>query len=396
MLPAEPASPDLPLRTLAAAVALSALSIAPFLVLPQFVEGVVTDLHYSERQVGFFSAFIGVGSMLSALAAGVWVRRVPWHASARWALLAMLAANLVSLRFHAMAPFLVAQCVAGFAGGALYSLALTILSDGRNPDRNFGFSVATQVGYQILGLLGGPSLLRAFGIDGLLCAMAAGSLLGLACVPALPAADRRGAQAAATARLWTGPMAYALAGCFLFYFNVGIYWTYIQLIGRAAGHDAQQVANALALGVGLGLPGALLAAWLGERGGRLLPLGSAAALVLLAVLLARGAPGLPALAASAVLYNFGWNFSLAYQYAAVHAIDRSGRGVAVSPAFAAAGIAAGPALAAWFVGAADYAAVVWLSGAAALASFASFWLSARAAPRPAAGAAAAGAADTPA
>jgi len=371
------AAADLAPRTVAAAVLLSALSIAPFLILPQFVEGVVADLHYDSQEVGFFSAFIGVGSMAGALAAGLWVRRIPWRAGARWALLAMLAANLVALRWHAAIPFFLAQFVAMFAGSALYSLSLTVLSDGRNPDRNFGYSVAAQVAYQIAGLLAGPSLLRIGGLDGLLLVMVAGSVLGQLCVAALPAAGGRGAPSREAGRLWTRPMAYALAGCLLFYFNVGIYWTYIQLIGRAAAIAPQQVANALAIGVGLGLPGALLAAWCGERLGRILPLGLATAVVVLALLLVQGAPDELQLAASAVLYNFGWNFSLAFQYAAVHSIDRSGRGVAISPAFAAAGIAVGPALAALFVREHDFAAVIGISIAAALASLVSFRQSAR-------------------
>jgi MFS family permease len=170
-------------------------------------------------------------------------------------------------------------------------------------------------------------------------------------------------------------MCLALGGCFFFYFNVGVYWTYIELIGRAAGHDTQAVAGSIAVGVGCGLPGALLAAWLGERFGRVRPLALGAALVLASVLLLRGVPDIAHLAWSGVLYNFAWNYSLAYQYAAVNALDTSGRAVAVSPALAAAGIAAGPAVAALLVSGDDYTVVFWLTGAAAVASAVAFALS---------------------
>jgi MFS family permease len=361
--------------TIAAAVALSVIAVSPFLILPLFVEGVVADLHYTQSQVGFFSALVGLGSMISALAAGIWVRRVRWHATARLALAGLLVASAISLRFHERAPFLLAMLLAGLAGGALYSLALTVLSDGANPDRNFGFSVAGQVAFQVAGLLLGPSLLRWQGINGLLLVILAISAAGWLLVRPLPADGGASAAAAGDGSLLSLPMCLALGGCFLFYFNVGVYWTYIELIGRAAGHDAQAVANTIAVGVACGLPGALLAAWLGERFGRVLPLAIGAALVVAAVLLVRGAPGIAQLAWSGVLYNFAWNYSLAYQYAAVNALDTSGRAVAVSPALAAAGIAAGPAVAGFLVGGDDYTSVIWLTSAAAVASAAAFALS---------------------
>jgi len=303
---------------------------------------------------------------------------IAWRLNAAsLALATLLAANLVSLWDHAPLPFLAAQCIAGFAGGALYSLALTVLSDGPQPDRNFGYSVAAQVSYQVTGLLLGPTLLQALGINGLLLLILAGNVLGLACIAPLPGADPRGLPRSGGARLFTPAMLLALGGCFLFYFNVGVYWTYIELIGRAAGHGAQEVADSLALGVGLGLPGALLAAWWGERRGRVLPLALGALLIVVSAALVLHRPALAQLSASAVLYNLAWNLSLAYQYAAVNALDRSGRAVAVTPAFAAGGIALGPAVAALLLDGRDYAGVLWLCAGAALASFLCFWISAR-------------------
>ena len=49
------------------------------------------------------------------------------------------------------------------------------------------------------------------------------------------------------------------------------------------------------------------------------------------------------------LYNFVWNYSLAYQYAVVADVDESGRSVAIVPAFHAAGAAMGPAFAGMMV-----------------------------------------------
>ena len=174
-------------------------------------------------------------------------------------------------------------------------------------------SEGRSVAFQIAGLLAGPGLLLRHGVDGLLLALLALNLLSLAFVPALPRDGGHARARAASGPLLTRAMLAAQGGCFLFYCCIGVYWTYIELIGRAAGHDTQLVASTLAAGVALGLPGALAAAWWGGRPGRLLPLGLGCALVLAAALLVREAPQRWQLLASVVLFNFAWNFSLPYQ-----------------------------------------------------------------------------------
>jgi predicted MFS family arabinose efflux permease len=284
----------------------------------------------------------------------------------------MLVANAASVLAGGFAAFATLQAIVGFFGGSLYSLSLTVLSDGRHPDRNFGLSLAAQVSFQVFGLLAGPAIARHGGIDALLWLFAGLCALGLVLVPMLPPHGRRAADAAAGARVLGVPILLALAGCFLFFFNVGCYWTYIELIGSAAGLSLGDLANGLALGVAFGIPGALLASWLGERRGRWLPIALSAAMTVVAATLLSGTLRLPAFVASTVLYNFAWNLSLAYQYSVVNAVDRSGRGVALAPAFHAAGGAAGPAVAALFVNEHDHGGVIWLVSASVLGSLACF------------------------
>ncbi len=138
------------------------------------------------------------------------------------------------------------------------------------------------------------------------------------------------------------PTLLALAGCFLFFFNVGCYWTYVELIGSAAGLGRRELANGLAIGVAFGIAGGLLASWLGERRGRLFPIAASAVMTAIAALLLLGTLHFVDFLSSAVVYNFAWNLSLAYQYAAVNAADRTGSGVAAAPAFHNAGFTVGP------------------------------------------------------
>lgn len=354
------------------AVIFSFVAMATFLVLPQFVEAVVTGLHFSERQVGWLSAVSAAGSTLSALAATLWVRRVCWRRAAYLTLAGLALANIVAMIWQQVAVFFPAEFAAGFCGGSLYSLALTVLSDGSRPDRSFGYSVATQVAFQIIGLAFGPWVLRMGGLSWLLAIFALLAAAAMALVRMLPRGGRRVAEKHARFRLVSSGTALALSGCFLFFFNVGCYWTYVELIGTASGLRAQSVANALALGVGIGILGALLASWMGERRGRLQWIAWSALLSVCAALLLLGKVGLPSFALSAVLYNIAWNLSLSYQYATVNAVDGSGIGVAAAPAFHSAGAAAGPAIAAVLIGPGDHAVVIWLVCASVLASLGCF------------------------
>ena len=364
-------------QTVAAAVGLSVVGSAAFLILPQLIEAAVTDLHFSDRQVGFLSSLLMLGSTASAVAATFWVRRLPWRRAAVSAALGLIGANLASFLCHSAWPFMFLQCLAGFFGGSLYSLSLTVLSDSRHADRHFGFAVAAQVTFQVVGLLIGPLLLRAGGMNALLMAFVLLNVLAVAVVPLLPERGARAAASGGAQRLWTGPTLLALAGCFLFFFNVGSYWTYIELIGTQAGLAPQVIADGLAVGVAFGIAGALLASWLGDRRGRLLPIGVGAALTVGAVAPLLAHFDVMTFIGSAIVYNFVWNLSLAFQYSTVNAVDLSGRGVAAAPAFHAAGAAAGPAVAAFIIAPGNFRPVIFLVVASVLLSYACFHLATR-------------------
>lgn len=363
--------------TVAAAVGLSVIGSAAFLILPQLIEAAVTDLHFSDRQAGFLSSLLMLGSTASAIAATFWVRRLPWRRAAVTAALGLIGANLASLLCHSAWPFMLLQCLAGFFGGSLYSLSLTVLSDSRHADRHFGFAVAAQVAFQVVGLLIGPALLRAGGMNAFLTAFVLLNVLAVAVVPLLPVRGAKAAASGGAARLWTGPTLLALGGCFLFFFNVGSYWTYIELIGTRAGLAPQVIADGLAIGVAFGIAGALLASWLGDRRGRLLPIGVGAALTVGAVAPLLAHFGVMTFVGSAIVYNFVWNLSLAFQYSTVNAVDLSGRGVAAAPAFHAAGAAAGPAVAAFIIAPDNFRPVIFLVVASVLLSYACFHLATR-------------------
>ncbi len=143
-------------------------------------------------------------------------------------------------------------------------------------------------------------------------------------------------------------------------------------MGAAAQFDAGFIGISLAVGVSFGIPGALLAAWCSERFGRVGPLALGALGTVIALVLLAGGVSQQNFVIALALYNFVWNFSLAFQYAAVNAADDSGRSVAAAPAFHAAGGAVGPGMAAMFVTGNSFIAVNVLAAAAVMLSLVLF------------------------
>ena len=336
-------------RGLVAAIGLTVIAMAAFLVLPLYVGAAAQTLKLSQQQLGFLAASAAAGSAISSVVMMFLVRRMPWRRLGTAALLLLLLPMIASLLVEDALGFMALQGLAALGGGSTYSLALTALADSRHPDRAFGLSLAAQVAFQVAGMLLLPRLVSGAGLDGVLGVFIALELLGLLLVRWLPDAGKALPPAASKAAIINLPVLLALGGCFFFFFNVGAVWTYIERMAVLAGFESQQTGIGLAIGVFFGIPGALLASWCGDRFGRVGPLAVGAVGTLMALGLLNQAMPFATYVLAAALYNFVWNFSLAYQYAAVNAVDSGGRGVAAAPAFHGAGAAVGPALVALYV-----------------------------------------------
>ncbi len=361
-------------RTVIAGGALSVVAIATFLLLPPFIEAAVSDLGYSEGQAGILSALIMGGSTIASVGASLWVRRTSWRVAASLALLGLLFANAASMFFHGLFPFLALQSLGGFCGGSLYSLSLTVLSDGQRPARGFAYAIGAQTLYQVFGLMAGPFLMRHGGMNAILGLFSALCVAGSLLVGFLPRQGRTSAAAGGSGGRLSAAVLFALAGCFLFYVNINAYWTYIERIGTTAGLDLGAVSNSLAFGTVASMGGVALAMWIGDRFGLLLPIGASALAVVAAMVLLTGTLHLTPYVASAVIYGNAWNLSMTYQYCTVNAVDGSRRGVALAPAFHNAGGAAGPAIAALFVREHDHGSVIWLVSVSVIASLGCFMI----------------------
>ncbi len=355
------------------AIGISVVSVAAFLIMPILVGTVASHFALNESEAGYFASAVMGGSALASLCSIFWVRRVHWRLALRLSMGLMLAGLALSLISDSIITFTAAQCLVSLGGGSAYSLALTILSDSPRAERYFGYSVACQVGFQVIGLLLLPTLIAGYGISGLLLTLLALTLLALVAVSSVPAAGKPVEDVHSTHAILRPASLLALFGCFFFFFNVGCYWAYIELMGRDAGLQAETVGNLLALGVSMGILGALAASWSEERFGLLKPLAIGALGTCLAVLVLGDAFTALEFGVSVAIYNLVWNLSLAFQYTAVARVDHTGSSVAAAPAFHAVGGAVGPAVAGLLFPLMGFLAVNMLVATSVLLSFACFF-----------------------
>ena len=279
-----------------------------FLIMPLLVGAAADDFQLSESQLGYLAALAMSGSAISAVLAIFWVRRVNWRKAMFFALLLLGSGHGTAVFVNSYSLLLLAIFIASLGGGTVYSLSLTILSDNDQPDRVFGYSIAAQVSFQVIGLLLFPGLISAGGLDALLTILSLMAFLSLIAIRFLPTRGKE-IQLSNILQIFSqSKVVFALFGCLFFFFNVGCFWTFIERMGDAAGYSPQVIGNSLAAGVAVGIIGSLCASWLGNKYGRMRPiLISAIGTVITAMLLA-SCDNLAIFIIAIALYNFVWNF----------------------------------------------------------------------------------------
>jgi MFS family permease len=147
----------------------------------------------------------------------------------------------------------------------------------------------------------------------------------------------------------------------LAYFTAqGVVWAYLFLIGIAGGLSEQKVANGLTFSQFAGIAGAFLAATIGNRFGRALPLAIGMLGGALCLYYLIGQFEFLVFALTVCVYNFAWNLTHPFLLAAMASFDRRGRVVVYAVAMQMVGLAVGPGLAASVISEGQYLNVNWL------------------------------------
>jgi predicted MFS family arabinose efflux permease len=348
-----------------------------FLLLPMLIGAFSEDLPLSAQQVGLLGSADMSGMFVAAVAATVWIRNSNWRTIAALACGLLVVCHVLSGFVQEFLPLFLIRAGAGFAGGSIMSIALTSLGDSRHPDRWFALFIAGQLSLGALGLWLFPGMLAQFGLRGVFIALAAVVLASALLIPFMPQRGREIQPVAASGSRGRAllPGVMALLACFIFNLGVMAVWAYLERMGNAAGLEASFIGSTLAISLLAALAGALLAAAMEDRFGRVLPLVITLLAQAIALWLLGGDLSGNAFIVGVMLFSFAWNFPVAYQLAITVSVDVSGRLVVLFLAAIKLGYAVAPAIAAQLIVLGGGFAPVMVLGAAGFAASALIFIS---------------------
>jgi MFS family permease len=358
-------------RGLSAAILMGVIGPEVFIVQPGFVQGLVVYLGFTDSQAGYTASAEMFGIAATTILLTFIAHRVNWRIVFSCSLLVMFLANALSTLSGDFEVFTALRFLSGLGAGGLVSLSFAAIGLTDKPDRNFGYLIMWVLIYGALGLMLMPSAYALGGIDTVLWFFALFPLAGLAFVKYLPATGENAVLVEEDAvTLPLNLRGLALLAMLTYFLAQGVVWAYLFLIGLAGNLSEQQVANGLTMSQFAGIAGAFLAAMVGNRFGRSLPLTAGIVGGALCLWFLVGEMEFLVFAIAVCVYNFAWNLTHPYLLAAMASFDRRGRVVVYAVAMQMVGLAVGPGLAASVIDSGRYVNVNILGAALFILSLA--------------------------
>jgi len=343
-------------KELVAACLLSTAGSLVYLISPVLVGSAMDSLALSSDDAGLLVAAYFAGYTLINLSAVAWLHRVNVRHAAFAAGVVFIAGLLVGTTQAGLAGSALALFVSGTGAGLLYGISIGIIGRSEEADRYFGIALGAQLLFGSLLLFSAPALLAPrWGYDGILVGTAAYVALLCTAVGWSPESIEKAGRNAAGPGSPNLPLVLGGVAALLVWFTgySGVY-AFVERIGTSGGLSGTQIGAVLSLTIVTGMTGALAAAWLGDRFGRLLPHFIGAAGTALTLMLLYGEPGLLRFSAAIVCLTLSLNFWLAYMLGAVTAVDVQGRYAVLTTAALGIGATFGPAVAGGLVAAGGY------------------------------------------
>ena len=345
---------------IATAVVISVVGVFGLMTQPMVV-GVYADMLGFDLQQGSLIIIAEVaGGALASILAMFWINKVNWRYAVLFALICVIAGNLLTPTQGNADTITALRFAVGILGqGTAFAIGISMIGNTADPDRNFGFVIAAQVGFGVVALLTLRPLVDQFSsIGGMYFPLAALALVAIGFVKFVPEgpaqrdahADQQEKQSLALPV--TGLIAMLIWCC-----GLGAVWTFVERIGVAGGLESALALQSLSISSAVAISGALLAAALAAKGvGRFLPVTIALLGQMAVAWFIQGEMSWIELAIKASIFQVFWNMMGPFLMGAIAASDTGGKVAVLIPAAQTSGFFIGPAIAGQFITAADLSA----------------------------------------
>ena len=330
-----------------AAILLSCAGIFMVFGMPFFVGGLISELGFTQAQANLISSAEIAGMALSSLLGAAWIGRFNWRHVALFALFAVLAGNLLSFYVENFQVLVATRFITGLVGhGTAFALGVAAIGNTSQPDRNFGFTIASQVAMGALTALIVPKTIAIYGIAGMCAPAAILAVVAMAFIPRLATSGHAQTPDSNQSKR-TGILILPLLGLLvmiIWQMGVGPFFNNLVPYGISIELDPSDIGTALFLSTGLSIIGPLTASALANKINRNVPVCIALTVQLLIILSFQGDITWIGFTIRAILFQTAWNFTGPFLMGMIANLDESGRYSVLIPASQLGGIALGHAV----------------------------------------------------
>jgi len=330
-----------------AAILVSCAGIFMVFGMPFFVGGLISELGFTQAQANLISSAEIAGMALSSLLGAAWIGRFNWRHVALFALFAVLAGNLLSFYVENFQVLVATRFITGLVGhGTAFALGVAAIGNTSQPDRNFGFTIASQVAMGALTALIVPKTIAIYGIAGMCAPAAILAVVAMAFIPRLATSGHAQTPDSNQSKR-TGILILPLLGLLvmiIWQMGVGPFFNNLVPYGISIELDPSDIGTALFLSTGLSIIGPLTASALANKINRNVPVCIALTAQLLIILSFQGDITWIGFTIRAILFQTAWNFTGPFLMGMIANLDESGRYSVLIPASQLGGIALGHAV----------------------------------------------------
>ncbi len=317
-----------------------------FYMIPPYLAFLGGRLSLDAGQLGTLAAVESLAIAITSLLGPFWIARIDRRLCIVIGASACVFGNLATGFAGSFDMLLVARFIVGLLGeGLLYTTSFAVLGAARDIDRAFAIALIAAVVYGAAVTAVSGTLAHLLPLVGPLAALTAIALAVFPFLGWLPSSTKPGAAvvtADAAPAGWSWVAIIGLIAQAVWFGAPGAFWTFVEQVATDKGVATNTAEMAVSVGELVGLVGGLMAAWLGNRFGRLKPIMVATAGMIGSAIvyqLCDGAIGLAIFLAS--FYSF-WNYGTVYQMSFVAELDASGRTAVAMPAAQVFGLSFGP------------------------------------------------------